>query len=172
MYPLVIISLLIVGYSLYRVNLRWSKYPKLPPGPKSWPIIGNILDLPPKGVPEYQHWLKHKDAYGPISSVAALGQTIVILHDRDAVHELMVKRSLKTLSRPWLEFANNWCDFRKITSFRPYDNVFQQHRKYMHQQFGTKKLIAQYNTTIEVETRRFLLRLLETPENLIQHLRT
>ncbi|EED14915.1 cytochrome P450, putative [Talaromyces stipitatus ATCC 10500] len=41
----------------------------LHPGPKGLPIVGNIMDLPPKGLPEYQHWLKFKDTYGPISSV-------------------------------------------------------------------------------------------------------
>ncbi|TFB06211.1 O-methylsterigmatocystin oxidoreductase [Trichoderma ghanense] len=44
-------------------------FPKLPPGPKPLPILGNILDLPPAGTPEFQHWLKFKDLYGPISLI-------------------------------------------------------------------------------------------------------
>lgn len=39
----------------------------LPPGPKPKPIVGNLADLPPDGVPEWEHWLKHKDLYGRMS---------------------------------------------------------------------------------------------------------
>ncbi|KAF6810421.1 cytochrome p450 oxidoreductase [Colletotrichum sojae] len=55
------------------------------------PIVGNIRDLPPSGTPEYQHWLKFKDIYGPISSIDILGQKIIILHDRQVTHNLLVK---------------------------------------------------------------------------------
>lgn len=39
-------------------------YPPLPPGPKPWPVVGNITDLPPSGVREWEFWLQHKDKYG------------------------------------------------------------------------------------------------------------
>jgi fumagillin biosynthesis cytochrome P450 monooxygenase len=169
---LLALFLLSLGYLLYQLYFRKSVDLKLPPGPKPWPIIGNIMDLPPKGIPEHQHWLKHKDIYGPVSSVTILRQTMVILHDRDDVHELMEKNSLKTSSRPSFEFASNWCNFRKFTACKPYDDVFRRHRKFMHQQLGTKKSIEQYHTVLEAEAGRFLLRLLEAPQNLTQHLKT
>ena len=36
----------------------------LPPGPKPLPLVGNIADLPPAGVREWEHWRKHKELYG------------------------------------------------------------------------------------------------------------
>lgn len=36
----------------------------LPPGPKGLPLIGNLNDMPPPGVLEAHHWLKHKELYG------------------------------------------------------------------------------------------------------------
>lgn len=38
--------------------------PQLPPGPKGFPLLGNISDLPPAGELEARHWLKHKSQYG------------------------------------------------------------------------------------------------------------
>lgn len=40
----------------------------LPPGPKPLPLLGNIADLPPAGVREWEHWGKHKDLYGMFST--------------------------------------------------------------------------------------------------------
>lgn len=94
--------------ALYVVH-RFSQQPKqpLPPGPKPWPLIGNIADLPPKGQVEWKHWIRHKDLYGPISSVTALGQTIILIHDREAASELLEKRALTNSARPVSTFAND-----------------------------------------------------------------
>ncbi|KAJ8131439.1 hypothetical protein O1611_g2188 [Lasiodiplodia mahajangana] len=77
----------------------------LPPGPKGLPFIGDIAGLPLDGEREWEHWLKHKDTYGPISSLRALGTTFVILHSPELTLELLEKRSLKYSYRPRFEFA-------------------------------------------------------------------
>jgi hypothetical protein len=43
---------------------------KLEPPPL--PILDNIFSLPLGGTPEFQHWLNHKDTYGPIGRVRFL----------------------------------------------------------------------------------------------------
>lgn len=78
----------------------------LPPGPKGLPLVGNISDLPPPGIPEFQHWLQHKERYGPLSSVTVLGQTLVIIHDKDVAFELMEKRASKYSGRPNMKFSS------------------------------------------------------------------
>jgi hypothetical protein len=77
----------------------------LPPGPKGLPLVGNINDLPPQGSQEYLHWLKFKVRYGPLSSITILGQTMIIIHDRDIALELMEKRASKHSGRPNMKFA-------------------------------------------------------------------
>ena len=77
----------------------------LPPGPKGLPFVGNVMDLPPPGMPEYQHWIKHKDQYGPLSSVTVLGQTMLIIHDKRVAFELMEKRASKYSGRPNMKFG-------------------------------------------------------------------
>lgn len=60
------IILAIVAYAAVRIVqlVRKKKPYPLPPGPKPWPILGNITDLPKTGVREWEFWLKHKETYG------------------------------------------------------------------------------------------------------------
>ena len=81
----------------------------LPPGPRGIPIVGNINDLPESGILECQHWLKHKDLYGPISSVTVLGQTFVIINDADIALELLRDRAATNSGRPRMVFSGEMC---------------------------------------------------------------
>lgn len=87
----------------------------LPPGPKGLPLFGNLADLPPPGTPEHLHWLKHKDVYGPISSVTILGQKLIILNDKDASFELKDKQASIYSGRPRMKFAEMYVDLRCCT---------------------------------------------------------
>ena len=99
---------LLALFVLYKVCFRRkASSAPLPPGPRGLPILGNINDLPPPGKPEYQHWLHHKDAYGPISSVTVLGQTIIIIHDKEMALELLEKRGSIHSGRPFQKFGGD-----------------------------------------------------------------
>ncbi|VUC35883.1 unnamed protein product [Clonostachys rosea] len=145
---------------------------RLPPAPKPWPLIGNITDLPPRGVPEYQHWLKHKDQLGILSSVRVLGQTILVIHDRDAAAELLEKRSKKTSGRPDMEFANQLCGYYRYFSTRQYDDVYRKNRRFAHQEIGTKKLAERYHGVQTAEVGHFLSNVLDEPAKLMEHLKS
>ncbi|KAJ3498320.1 hypothetical protein NLG97_g1215 [Lecanicillium saksenae] len=153
----------------YRQYSRRKVGAKLPPGPKPLPIIGNILDLPPSGAPEFEHWLKHKDVYGPLSSLSIMGQTLVIIHDREAARILLEKMSVKTSSRPHMEFGHELCGYKSQLPMQPYNETFRRRRRMLHQHIGTKVAAMQYYNTQEEESRRLLLRTLTAPKNLMQH---
>jgi hypothetical protein len=78
---------------------------QLPPGPRGLPLLGNLKDLAPPGKPEFLHWLKHKDLYGPISSITVLGQTMVFIHDRNIALDLLEKRAVVHSGRPKMKFG-------------------------------------------------------------------
>ncbi|KAK5994113.1 Cytochrome P450 monooxygenase CLM2 [Cladobotryum mycophilum] len=158
----------LIGFIVYRQVFRKSNK-KLPPGPKGLPLVGNVLDLPPSDTPDHEFWMKLNDKYGPISSITVLGQTMVFLHDREAVYELLEKRSLKTSNRPVIEFAN-YSGFGKLISLLQLDTPFKQQRKFMHQALGTKSLSAKFADIQQLEARRLLLRALEEPDNMVEHI--
>jgi hypothetical protein len=121
-----------------------------------------------------------------------MGQTLIIINETQLAYELMEKRSLKHSSRPSQIFAGEMyghavatSNFRLITQFNfhrvgwenslafiPYSNRFRAHRKYMAQILGSKVAASRFNLLQEVEVGRFLLRTLETPDDLLEHFRT
>ncbi|KAF3074181.1 cytochrome P450 [Trichoderma afarasin] len=166
------ISIVLV-FVVYRLFFRKKQdLLPLPPGPKPLPLVGNINDLPPPGVPEFEHWLTFKDKYGPVSSVTVLGQTMVILHDKAAVIELLEKSSLKTSGRPVFFFGAEMCGYGGFMPTMQYNDLYRQHRKFIHQQMGTKILASRFNDVQDIESKRLLLRTLKDPKNFFEHIKT
>ena len=126
----------------------------LPPGPKAKPIIGNRSDLPPKGAREWQHWLKHKEVYGPISSVTVFGQTLVIINDFRMAIELMEKRSALHSSRPPMVFCNDMVGWEYGFAMLAYSDRLRTYRKNAHGVIGSKWVISQFHDLQDVEARR------------------
>ena len=145
--------------------------PPLPPGPKGRPLVGNMNDLPKPGVLESHHWLKHKDSYGPISSVTVMGQTLIILNESRLAFELMEKRSAIHSSRPRQVFAGEMVGWRNSLGLSPYSNRFRTYRKNMAHIIGSKSAASQFDALQEAEVGRFLLRVLGQPLDIIEHIR-
>jgi hypothetical protein len=164
-------TVILVGYLMYRQQNQKLRY-KLPPGPKSLPILGNIKDLPPDGTPEYQHWLKHKDLYGGISSVTVLGMSLVLIHDKEAAHALLDQMSSKTSGRPAMIMANKLSGYESIVVCQGYNSTYRRYRRYLHQELGTKATAAQFHGIQEIEVGRQLVRALKDPRDWINHLKT
>ncbi|OCB88748.1 cytochrome P450 [Sanghuangporus baumii] len=144
----------------------------LPPGPKPKPFIGNLTDLPPSGQQEWVHWGKHKDLYGPISSLTTFGQTLILLNDQRVAFELLEKRSLSYSSRPRMVFSGEMIGWENQLAMQPYTNHFRAYRKNIHSVVGTKSAVSQFYQLQDMEVRRFLLRILNEPSKLLHHIRT
>ncbi|KAI0594821.1 cytochrome P450 [Biscogniauxia sp. FL1348] len=145
--------------------------PQLPPGPKPLPIVGNVKDLPPPGVLEWEHWLKHKDLYGPISSVTVMGTTMIILNSAQAAIDLLDKRSAIYSSRPRMVFVGEMCGWNEFTLPQTYNDTLRVHRKHIHSVLGTKTAISRFHDLQEAEIHRFLFHVLRKPQDLINHIR-
>ncbi|KAG6854560.1 hypothetical protein C0991_004896 [Blastosporella zonata] len=160
-------GLVVVGLSIWFV--RKSRRAPLPPGPHGWPVIGNIFDLPPKGDP--LPWLEHKDAYGPISSVTVLGQTIVLLNNLQTSVDLLDKRSSIYSGRPVFPFAGRMVAWDQQMIMAQYGEHFRTMRKLLKSYLGSPSAISSFRHIQELETRYFLARILDDPARLISHIR-
>ncbi|KAL3959402.1 hypothetical protein ACCO45_007564 [Purpureocillium lilacinum] len=131
-----------------------------------------MRDLPSPGAVEFQHWLKHKDDYGTISSVTVMGMTLIIIHDKDAAHELLDKQSSNTSGRPSMVFANELCGYGSIVICQSYTPTFRHSRKLLHKELGTKTSASRFAAAQELEVNRQLVRTLDKPEKLLEHYKT
>ena len=165
--------ILLVVYVFNKLVLKRGKSRlPLPPGPKGLPLIGNVKDLPPPGVNEHLHWLNFKDAYGPINSITVLGQTIVIIHDKEMASELMEKRATMHSGRPVMLFGN-LCGWEEVMCNQQNNASFKKQRKHIFQQIGTRNTVAKYWPMQESVVGRFLWRAnKDNGRNLEQHIQT
>ncbi|KAH7142853.1 cytochrome P450 [Dactylonectria estremocensis] len=143
----------------------------LPPGPKGFPLVGNLLDLPKPGELEAHHWLKHKELYGPISSITVFGQNLIIINDVKIATELLDKRALKYSDRPTQVFAADMIGWGDSLAFSQYGDRFRTYRKNMSRIIGSKSSAGHYNKLQEAEVGHFLLHVLENPDALVDHIK-
>lgn len=142
---------------LQRSRLR-SGNNNLPPGPRPWPVIGNLNLLGP-----LTHHSLHKlsTQYGPLMSVWIGSVPIVVGSSADAARLLLKTNDQAFIDRPKTtigrHLANNYCDM----FWAPYGKYWQQARKIWHTELlGARQLKAQEH--VRLEEIRALLRDLHT----------
>lgn len=126
------VAVAVLLYIALRISVTRSASRRLPlpPGPKPWPIVGNVSDFPVTH--EGRFWAKHKELYGdhqssmrhaasnyycigPISCVNTMGIPFIILNDAEAAFELLDKRSAFYSSRIQTTFGGKmYVDFHAI----------------------------------------------------------
>ncbi|KAF5327069.1 hypothetical protein D9619_004660 [Psilocybe cf. subviscida] len=140
----------------------------LPPGPRGYPFIGNVLDMPTS-----QQWRVYADwakVYGDIFSFKVLGQPIVVLNSLEVAQDLFDKRSANYSDRPRLPMLLELMNFGHIFLLLPYGSWWRRHRRSFNQHFH-ESIVRKYHPIQAQETRAFLNRLLHTPERFKSHTR-
>ncbi|OOF95350.1 hypothetical protein ASPCADRAFT_207823 [Aspergillus carbonarius ITEM 5010] len=162
----------LAGFYFLKSFLTRKKLPApLPPGPKPSPFIGNLRDLPSPGEHDWLHWYKHKELYGPISSVTVFGETLIILNDAQLAVELLEKRSVIYSDRPSGHFTEMAGFGDVLTTKNNNDYRVRAQRKLFRQQIGSNASVARFNPIQEAEVGRFLIRVLDNPGDLRDHIR-
>nr|BED43018.1 cytochrome P450 monooxygenase [Trametes versicolor] len=133
----------------------------LPPGPKPLPFIGNVFDMPTKRIGPALRELGGK--YGDLTYLNMLGQPMIILNSHEAAVGLLEGRSANTSDRPRIvmaELTGYMWEFAIIG----YNQAWRVRRRLFHT-FFQPSAIPKYHPVHVRECRRFLQRLLATPED-------
>ncbi|KAH8985752.1 cytochrome P450 oxidoreductase [Lactarius hatsudake] len=120
---------------------------------------------------EWRHWAKHKDIYGPISSVCIMGQPIIILNSLKVCEDLLEKRAVIYSGRPVLRFAGEMIGWNLQMILSPYGERFRSMRKLVARHIGTNTGIAKFRPAQEREAIHFLARVSENPDNFLKDIR-
>ncbi|KAK7046325.1 O-methylsterigmatocystin oxidoreductase [Favolaschia claudopus] len=142
-----------LGFSYWFLSARYLE----PPGPRGWPIIGNLLDMPTEF--EWLHWERFKDIYGPVSGTTVLGKDIVILNTLEACNEMLDKRSSVYSGRPIMPFAGGIVGWDQQLLLCTYGKHFRTMRKLAHHHLGTKVAASAYHHVQETEMKYLITRL-------------
>ncbi|KAI0697650.1 cytochrome P450 [Cerioporus squamosus] len=166
-----ILGLLILPVALYLYSsMKWrvrSHGRPLPPGPKRFPLVGNIFNAP-----RFKPWIGYRDltsTYGNIVHVRLLGQSFVVLNDADVIDEILEKRSANTSDRkttPLIELTGSDLNFGLF----PYGQRWRQHRRLFWQHF-TSRAVLQYQAVQRDAAQKFLVLLLKDPSSFKKHIR-
>ncbi|KAG6868405.1 hypothetical protein C0993_003642, partial [Termitomyces sp. T159_Od127] len=140
-----------------------------PPGPKGYPVIGNVFDIPSKR--EWETFTKWGKKYGEICSVRIFGQTLVILNSAKIANEMLDKKGPIYSDRPILQMAGNLVGWKNTLILLPYGDRFRRFRRWFHGIMGSRASVQQFSHIEELQTHKFLQRVLKNPVGLADHVR-
>jgi len=125
-------------------------------------------------MPTEKEWLTFAqwgEKYGKLSSVTVLGQTLIIVNSANIAKDMLDKNSAIYSDRPVIPMGGELCGWKNTLVLLPYGNRFRNYRRFAHQLFGNATTMKSFHPVEEVETHRFLKRLLSRPAEFSEHIR-
>jgi len=100
-----------------------------------------------------------------------LGQPFIILNSAKIAADMLDKKSSIYSDRPTLQMAGELVGWKHSLVLLPYGRRFRRYRRLFHRLIGSHSAMKQFFPQEELESRRFLRRILATPEDLSAHVR-
>ncbi|OBZ76387.1 O-methylsterigmatocystin oxidoreductase [Grifola frondosa] len=141
----------------------------LPPGPKGLPLIGNVLDMPTSH--EWKTFAKWGDRWGDIISVTLFGQPIVVLNSSRHAFDMLDKKSAIYSDRPTIVVGGEMIGWNRTLALLPYGSNFRDYRRLLSQLVGSRKSIARFHPFLDEQTRNFIVRLHDAPNDVVKQVR-
>ncbi|KAI0746370.1 cytochrome P450 [Daedaleopsis nitida] len=159
---------LLSGYSMASTGLLMTLLALIPPGPVSYPIVGNILDVSPQGA--WTKFTRYKDIYGDMVFFHGLGTKVLVLNSMEVITELLEKRSSVYSDRPKFTVVGDLMGLGQSMPLLSYGEEWRAHRKLAHTALSPTA-IKRYHIVQEDLAAILCKQILELPDDFFTHVR-
>ncbi|KAI9437411.1 cytochrome P450 [Lactarius psammicola] len=137
-----------------------------PPGPPSWPLIGNLLDVPK--LSPWSAYAKMSKKYGDVMCLQVFGQVVIVLGSPTAIKDLHERRGGLYVDRtPFPVFEIMGVDW--VFFLARVGKYWSEGRRLLNRSLRPGAT-ALHRGLIEEKTRVFLGQLLTTPKGFREHI--
>ncbi|EXJ83042.1 hypothetical protein A1O3_06859 [Capronia epimyces CBS 606.96] len=167
--PVVVAAIVIAIFSgLYRLLQVGRRDPRMPPGPPTLPVLGNIHQIPRTGLfKQFREWAKQ---YGSVYSLKMGPANVIVLCDRRAVHDLLDKKSKIYSDRPE-SYVGDLLSHGDHIVVASATAEWREKRKVVAHNFSPKMLDEKHFKVQEAEATVLMENLLDDPEDFVKLVR-
>ncbi|KAF4334392.1 oxidoreductase [Fusarium beomiforme] len=160
------VAILVALWVLFKLLRMGTREKNLPPGPPTLPILGNLHQIPITGL--HAKFLEWGEQFGGVFSLKLGSGTMIVLHDRKAVHDLVDKKGVIYSERP----RNHVADI--VThgdSFAFMNNtpLYREQRKIAAHNLSPRVLDERAGSIQDAEISVLLRDLLDEPQDFYHH---
>ncbi|KAK8151548.1 cytochrome P450 [Phyllosticta citribraziliensis] len=156
---------------VYKLSQLGRRDPRLPPGPPTLPVIGNLHQLSAK--PFYKQLKKWSEQYGSVYSLKMGSDTTIVLNDRKAIHDLLDKKGAIYSDRQ-KEYVCGLVTHNHYFAFEDATSSWRSQRKIASHVLSPRTLDDKDGKFVplhESEMSVLLLDLLKSPEDFYKHVK-
>ncbi|KAI9827332.1 MAG: hypothetical protein M1819_006974 [Sarea resinae] len=156
----------IVAFALYKFFTSARRDPRMPPGPPTLPIIGNLHLIPQHNLHrKFRDW---QQQYGGIYSLKFGNKNVIVLCDRKAIHDLVDKKGLLYADRPdsYVGQLLTQGDHMVLSSNDP---ITREKRRTLTHNFSPKMIDEKHTYVQEPEIRQLMLDCLTNGSEFYDH---
>ena len=96
---------------------------------------------------------------------------MIILNSPELAIQMLEKKSSVYSDRPKMVFGGEMVGWNQTLVLTPYGDRFREYRRFMHQLIGGRTQVKRFHSLSEMETHKFLKRVLGSPDQVQDHIR-
>ena len=170
-HALLILQSVLVGLAALVVALVLEDYyrksrDRLPPGPKGFPILGNLPQIPAES-PGHQ-MKKWAEEHGEMMTLRMGRRNFIFLNSSRVIQDILIKRAGQTSGRPRQPLAMDLLSGGNRIVLMQYGERWRKLRKIMHSMLSITA-VQKWASYQDVESRQMLYYYLHNPDGYFKH---